>query len=188
MTAEFRCEDARPLLSEGMDQPLPAETEGQVARHLSQCGACARFRADLLEIDAVLGTESAASPSANTWDAIEAFVGPPAHESSASGRLGALRPNDRRRTFAYTFGHSLARFAAAVLVVAGGFLAFRAFVPDMDPVWHKQEEKASILAPAEPAPRESFTAPKAHDEEPAAPEKDAEKELDEALSDGPTPF
>src|SRR5690606_37881808 len=75
----LRCEDARPLLSASLDGEIGDEVEAALARHLAGCGPCARFRADLVEVDMLVRDAMAADDGDGhgsfDWGPVGRFLG-----------------------------------------------------------------------------------------------------------------
>lgn len=131
------CDDVRQLLSAALDGEVSESEEARLAKHLARCGACARFRADLVELEQALQPADLGSLPNFEWERVGQFISG-AH-TGASSRAGsspagaALWGSGRTRSIrsrpGSLIGHPIALAAASILVITGAFLAVRSLGP-----------------------------------------------------------
>jgi len=157
------CRWAEPLLSCSRDGAITEEEEAKLARHLARCGTCASFLAELYEVEGAVQEAFRCDPEPRGWQKIAAFIDAGDAAASGSGRYG--RPSQSAR-LGNPLGHPIARIAAAVLVLAGAFVAVRGFYPALFRDTPARVESDQPVPPvaglpvAEPAsPRPEIAAP-----------------------------
>ena len=121
----MNCQTARSLLSEFLDECLPAATAWEVQTHLSDCAACARLRLDLDSLRRTLQALPTRQPSAS-------------FDAALAQRLALTRRPAPQRTWRDRFAWPLQRpvpllrpaFALGVgLAAVGGILFLPAHSP-----------------------------------------------------------